>query len=56
MAYFPEDFVYVELLKDKELKNIGECAGFLEKGSDTLFTPRDIWTRLLRELANLDVI
>ena len=46
----PEDVVPVERLKEKAGKDIGECTDFLEAGPETLLTPRDICTRLLREL------
>ena len=49
----PKDVVRVERLKEKAENNIGECTDFLEAGPETLLTPRDIWTRLLRELDNL---
>ena len=50
----PEDVVPVDRLKEKAGKDIGEYTDFLEDGPDTLLTPCDIWTRLLRELAGLD--
>ena len=49
----PEDVVLVERLKEKAGKDIFECTDFLEAGPDTLLTPRNIWTRLLRELDGL---
>ena len=49
----PEDVVPVESLKDKAGKELGESTEFLEDGPETLLTPRDIWTRLLRELDGL---
>ena len=53
VANLPVDVVSVDRLKEKEGKNIGECTDFLEDGPDTLLTPRDIWTRLLRVIAGL---
>ena len=52
----PDDVVIVDRLKQKAGKNIGECTDFLEDGPDILLTPRNIWPRLLRELAGLDDI
>ena len=56
MNYLPEDVVPVHRVKENARKDIGECTDFLEDGPDTLVTPRDIWTRLLLELAGLDDI
>ena len=53
MTNLPEDVVPVERLKEKTGKDIGECTDFLEAGTETLLTPRDILTRLLRELDGL---
>ena len=53
LANLYENVVPVKRLTNKAGKNIGECTDFLEDGPDTLLTPRDIWTRLLRELAGL---
>ena len=53
MNNLPEDVVPVERLKEKARKENGECTDLLEAGSETLLTPRDIWTRLLRELDGL---
>ena len=39
--------------EEEAKKNIGDCTEFLEDGPDRLLTPRDICTRLLRELADL---
>ena len=49
----PEDIVPVERLKEKAGNDIGECTDFREAGPETLLTPREIWTRLLRELHGL---
>ena len=49
----PEDVVPVERLKETAGKDICECTDFLKAGPETLLTPRDIWTRLLRELDGL---
>ena len=43
----------VERLKTKAGKGINKCTDFLKAGPETLLTPLDIWTRLLRELDNL---
>ena len=53
MNNLPEDVVPVERLKEKAGKDIGEFTDFMEAGSEALLTPRDIWTRLLRELDGL---
>ena len=49
----PEDVVPVERLIEKAGKDIGECTDFLEASPETLLSPRDIWTRLLREFDGL---
>ena len=54
LANLPEDVVPVERLKEKAGDYIGECTDFLKAGPETLLISRDIWTRLMRELAGLD--
>ena len=54
LANLSEDVVLVKRLKEHTKRKIGKCIDFLEDGPETLLTPRDIWTRLWRELADLD--
>ena len=54
LANLPENVVPVDCLKEKARQDIGEFTDFLKDGPDTLLTPRDIWTRLLREIVGLD--
>ena len=54
MANLPEDVIIPDLLREKASKDIGESTVFLEGPAENQLTPRDIWTRLLRELDGLE--
>ena len=54
MAHLPRDLVPIKNLVTKARKEIGETADFLEASDDNQLLPRDIWTRLVRELDGLD--
>ena len=54
MANLPEDVIIPDRLREKASKDIGESTVFLEGPAENQLTPRDIWTRLLRELDGLE--
>ena len=54
MAHFPQELVPQEKLKEKARKDIGETTEYLEVPDGNQLTPRDIWTRLTRELDKLE--
>ena len=54
MTHLDPEIVPFGCIKEIARKNIGESAEFLEASDKTLLTPRDIWTRLLRSLDELE--
>ena len=56
MQHLPREIVPMDRLNEKERKDIGETAEWLEESDKNVLTPRDILTRILRELDGLDDI
>ena len=54
MANLPMDVIIPDRLREKASKDIGESSVFFEGPAENQLTPRDIWTRLLRELDGLE--
>jgi hypothetical protein len=54
MAYFPQELVPHEKLKEKARKDNGETTEYLEAPDRNYLIPRDIWVRQTRELYKLD--
>ena len=54
MANLPEDVIIPDRLREKASKDIGESTVFLEGPAENQLIPRNIWTRLLRELDGLE--
>ena len=50
LASFPPEIVEKGRLRERARKEIGECTAYLEESADNLLQPRDIWTRIIREL------
>ena len=54
MAHLPRDVVPIKRLTDKARKEIGESADYLDASDENTLLPRDIWSRLIRELDGLE--
>ena len=50
LASFPPEIVEKDRLRERARKEIGESTAYLEECAENLLCPRDIWTRIIREL------
>ena len=54
LASFPPDIVEKDRLRERARKEIGECTAYLEECAENQLCPRDIWTRIIRELDGVE--